>query len=234
LLNKVLPEFAKKLSHFMEIAKYLSPIQWDASVVRAYARGTLAINSDDGADHTISVMYAVRSLFGEELRVEIENWTREQAAVVRQPIESQYTDLEVELETLVRLRQRQVNRPDMDRLIATLGASLVMGYLTPVILRFVGVRVPIIDEAWLLLWLMAGIAGLMFQPEYGRWALEKLGLFGVDRARGQLEEIRYQDRLSYLRDRLRRLEALRDMDAEAVLARKGTIADELGGVHGSR
>ena len=37
LFNKILPEFSKSLGDFLSVVQYLSPIPWDAEVVRACA-----------------------------------------------------------------------------------------------------------------------------------------------------------------------------------------------------
>jgi len=38
LINKIIPDFAKNLGDFAAVSRYLSPLPWDADVVRAYAR----------------------------------------------------------------------------------------------------------------------------------------------------------------------------------------------------
>jgi len=102
LLNKILPEFAKSFSDFMEVAKYLSPIPWDAEVVRAYARRQLAINTETGNDYTIAVMHTIRGLCGESIKKELAEWLESRAAIIRQPLQQQYSDAEKEYEFLLR------------------------------------------------------------------------------------------------------------------------------------
>ena len=62
LLNKMLPEFVKSFRDFMEVARYLSPIPWNAEVVRAYARRSLALDLAEGNEYTLAIVQALRSL----------------------------------------------------------------------------------------------------------------------------------------------------------------------------
>ncbi|MDO9392189.1 MAG: ParA family protein, partial [bacterium] len=94
LLNKMLPDFVKSFSDFLEVAKYLNPIPWDADVVKAYARRRLAIDLENGNEHTLAVMQTIKTLFGESIIQEIETWIKGRVAAIRQPIEDQYNDLE--------------------------------------------------------------------------------------------------------------------------------------------
>jgi MinD-like ATPase involved in chromosome partitioning or flagellar assembly len=104
LLNKMLPEFVQSFSEFMEIARYLSPVPWDADVVRAYARRRLAIDVEVGNSFTLAVIQTLRSLLGEDIHDSIDDWVLSRAAVLRQPIEQQYDDAQQELKALVDAR----------------------------------------------------------------------------------------------------------------------------------
>ena len=104
LLNKILPEFAGSFSDFLEVAKYLSPIPWDADVVRAYARRRIALDLESGNEHTLAVLQTLRSLLGEEIEPHLDEWLRDRAAMLRQPIESQYEDAEKMVQALVQQR----------------------------------------------------------------------------------------------------------------------------------
>ena len=64
LFNKVLPEFSKSLGDFLSVGRYLSPIPWDAEVVRAFARRRLAIDMDRGNDYALAIMQTAYSLLG--------------------------------------------------------------------------------------------------------------------------------------------------------------------------
>ncbi len=97
LLNKILPEFAKNFGDFLEVARYLSPIPWDADVVRAYARRRLALDTENGNAFTVAVMQTVRGLLGNEIEADIKLWAEKRADAIRQPIKTQYDDLEREL-----------------------------------------------------------------------------------------------------------------------------------------
>jgi cellulose biosynthesis protein BcsQ len=110
LLNKMLPDFVKSFSEFLEIAKYASPIPWDADVVRAYARRSLALDSKRGNEHTLAVIQSMRSLFGEAIGDRLDNWLEDHAEEIREPIRKQVEELENELLALneASLRRRQL------------------------------------------------------------------------------------------------------------------------------
>lgn len=97
LFNKVLPEFAKSLSEFLSAVRYLSPVPWDAQVVRAFARRRLAIDMERGNDHTLAVMQTVQSLLGEEIEVEIDRWKQDKEKLLREPIRDQLAAIEEEI-----------------------------------------------------------------------------------------------------------------------------------------
>jgi MinD-like ATPase involved in chromosome partitioning or flagellar assembly len=110
LLNKVLPEFAKNFSDFLEVARYLSPIPWDADVVRAYARRRLALDTENGNSFTIAVMQTVRGLLGDEIEKDVKAWTQNRAEAIRQPIAVQFSNLERELGAILDESAREKGR----------------------------------------------------------------------------------------------------------------------------
>jgi cellulose biosynthesis protein BcsQ len=110
LLNKILPEFAKNFSDFLEIARYLSPIPWDADVVRAYARRRLALDTENGNAFTLAVLQTIRSLLGDEIDAELDRWMKTRVEAIRRPIEDRYTDLERELAEVMRLSAPRKSR----------------------------------------------------------------------------------------------------------------------------
>lgn len=85
LLNKVLPEFSKSLREFLSIAQYLSPIPWDAEVVRATVRRKLAIDMERGNEYTLGIMRAASTLLKTEIDGEISLWKKEKEASIREP-----------------------------------------------------------------------------------------------------------------------------------------------------
>src|SRR5205085_449688 len=56
LFNKVLPEFATELGDFLSVARYLPPVPWDASVIRAFTRRQLALDLERGNAYTVSIL----------------------------------------------------------------------------------------------------------------------------------------------------------------------------------
>jgi cellulose biosynthesis protein BcsQ len=126
LLNKVLPEFAKTFADFLDVAKYLSPIPWDAEVVRAYSRRRLALDLESGNTYTLAIMQAVRSLLGDELATETQIWTQSRAEAIRSPLNLQYADLERELASIMQATRRYNRANTLSTLVLALGISGIL------------------------------------------------------------------------------------------------------------
>lgn len=109
LLNKMLPEFVENFSEFMSVTRYLTPIPWNANVVRAYSRGELAIDLERGNDYTISVMQTLKMLFGKSISQEIDEWANNKANEIKKPINRQYEEAEKELGKLLEMEERKNN-----------------------------------------------------------------------------------------------------------------------------
>ncbi len=104
LLNKMLPEFVKKFSEFLSVARYVSPVPWGAEVVRAFARRRLALNTEEGSAHTLAIMQTVSSLLGDEIEADLSHWKSIKEDYIRQPVVEQVKDVESELEGAVKTR----------------------------------------------------------------------------------------------------------------------------------
>jgi hypothetical protein len=206
LLNKILPEFAKSFTGFLEVAKYLSPIPWDAEVVRAYSRRRLAIDSDDGNAHTLAVLKALRGLCGELIQQELETWVSSRAAVIRQPIEQQYADAEQELALLLAQRLKLSKSKELRKLAFISGAAVVS--MVAAVANFFEA-----DLMWLVLAVSA--VAVAFTAIFVEGAFER------PRVETQLEEGRFERQHELLKDRLKRLELLKSLDPENLLQRKG-------------
>ena len=76
LVNKMLPDFADSYSDFLEVVRYLSPIPWDADVVRAYAKRSLPLELNYGNSFTLAVMQTLKRLLGSELAGRIDAWAK--------------------------------------------------------------------------------------------------------------------------------------------------------------
>jgi len=213
LLNKVLPEFAKNFSDFLEVARYLSPIPWDADVVRAYARRRLALDTENGNSFTLAVMQTVRSLLGEEIESDIRNWTQTRAEAIRQPIDVQYSKLERELAAIV-LTSAQMERSGKLRSLILRAAVIAVsvttvamgivwwqeiaeGYLGPLRLTIIGVLIAI---------------GFTFSLSALRYLMERGKLVNLE-----LERASIIRRREVVEDTLRKLETLRVAEPEFLL-----------------
>lgn len=106
LLNKMLPEFARGFNDFLDVAKYLCPIPWDADVVRAYSRRQLALNLETGNEFTLAILQNLKTLLNEELIEEINEWSAGRAQLMKKPIENQLSFFERKLDSLLRIQMQ--------------------------------------------------------------------------------------------------------------------------------
>lgn len=217
LLNKILPEFAKNFSDFLEVARYLSPIPWDADVVRAYARRRLALDTENGNSFTLAIMQTVRSLFGEEIESDINNWIKTRAEAIRQPIESQYADLERELAAIMQT-SAQVERAQRQYALMRVVTGVIGGMgvfvATAVMLRRLGFDSPIgLERWWVIGTVVSGlvIAGAALIP------LLKSITKGGRLINIELERAKVERRREVVENTLRKLEAIRAAEPESLL-----------------
>lgn len=236
LLNKILPEFAKSFTDFLEVAKYLSPIPWDAEVVRAYARRRLAIDTDTGNEHTLSILQTLKGLCGDSIQEQLAKWIQSRAAVIRQPLEQQYHDAEQEMAFLLSRRSRLKRREEIRRLtvavmaVGTFGALaflLISEYSGKFALRFI----EYLDYPVVAITTVSAIVLIIYTLTTDFPVL--LRLFGVERIQVQLDEARYDRQLELLKEKLKRLELLRTLDPETLLRHPDLRPGETG-VHSSR
>ncbi|MBU9643616.1 ParA family protein [Burkholderia gladioli] len=222
LLNKILPEFATTFSDFLEVAKYLNPIPWDAEVVRAYARRRLAINTETGNEYTISAMQTLKGLCGDEIHEALAEWVQSRAAVIRQPLDQQYSDAEKELKTLLYQRAMALRRKSKFQLsfiaasaFFAIGASYFV-YRSSFFSELFSI-LNINSSLWAFslipvsfVWAFYIIARLLFQsPLFERP--------DVDR---QIEDERLDRQSEVLKEKLKKLEVLKSLDAESLLVQR--------------
>ena len=134
LLNKMLPDFVKSFSDFLEVAKYLSPIPWDAEVVKAYARRRLALNMEYGNEFTVAVLHTLKTLFAEELESELNTWLNDKANLLKEPLNAQYEDLRRQLRVLYGLKSKP----------SGLSFRRVANYISPYSFRFLSIAILLI------------------------------------------------------------------------------------------
>ncbi len=106
LLNKMLPDIATKYGEFFEVARYLPPITWDADVVRAYARRSLALDLEYGNNFTVAACRTLASMVDPQTEGELEGWLSNKATELRVPIAVQVDDLRSELRVIEEKRER--------------------------------------------------------------------------------------------------------------------------------
>ena len=216
LLNKMLPDFVRTFSDFMEVAKYASPVPWDADVVRAYARRKLALDLELGNDFTLAIVRTMRSLFGDDIDPEIETWLSSRTAALREPIEVQLRDAEMEVEFL--LRKSSSLRGDRSRLHLTALGVLVC---------FIGALGIGARSIWrIFYWRTEFFTSWEFPLD----SLVIIGLiftanFFINRVvrPPSAEELRIDHELASLRIRIEKLETLRSADVTTLLKHRNLV-----------
>lgn len=126
LLNKMLPDFIQSFNDFLEVAKYLSPIPWDSEVVRAYARRKLALDMEYANEFTLAIMQTLKSLLGDSIKKDIENWLQTKEMAIKQPIERQYLDTKMQLQNLLKLKYNQARKNFVYDLTTGISAIVVI------------------------------------------------------------------------------------------------------------
>jgi cellulose biosynthesis protein BcsQ len=231
LLNKILPEFAKSFSDFLEVARYLNPIPWDADVVRAYSRRKLAIDTETGNEHTIAVLTTLKGLCGESIEADLESWAQSRAAMIRQPLQDQYDDAEKEMRSLLsRRRLLERHRTRLRILIVMMLLSFFMVILVNMRILYSSASQLLIAKIFPFAFVFAFALSTIFLTTEGFFdkVLDTLLRFfdvgGIDR---QLTELRFDRQLDLLRDRLKKLEVLRTLDPEALLRQPSLRRDSI-------
>ncbi len=208
LLNKMLPDFVQSFSDFMEVAKYASPIPWDAEVVKAYARRRLALDLERGNAYTIAVMQTLRSIFAEEIDTEMAKWLENKASALREPLDIQYKDATRELEGLIRQRHVAKSKALRERFV-----QFNIGGVTVVTL--IGVYVyfgPKLGSTtfWAVLPALMGAMALII--------LLAIRFFGVLPSIGlDIEDTHMRIQQEAIEQRIKKLEMLRQADPESLL-----------------
>lgn len=110
LLNKMLPDIAAKYGEFLEVARYLPPITWNADVVRAYSRRRLALDLQYGNEFTVAVCRTLAAWVDPLTQEELDSWLSDKAAELRTPLGTQVADLRRELAAVSSLSEHRAQR----------------------------------------------------------------------------------------------------------------------------
>ena len=144
LLNKILPEFARSFSEFLEVARYAPPIPWNADVVRAYARRSIALDLENGNEYTVAVMRTLRAVLREELSDALDSWANERPSLLRNPVEVTLAKLKREYEMTDEVRKRLVLTIERRQVLMSLIA--IMAAIIGGLLGTAGAFLPIYDS----------------------------------------------------------------------------------------
>lgn len=216
LLNKLLPDFTATFSEFLEVSKYLTPIPWDPDVVRAYARRQLPLDLNYGNPFTLAVMQTLKKLLGDTVASEIDEWAKNRASNIREPIENQYQDAEKELSGLLEEKFFLENQSFRRRLMRIFMVSIIP--ITLIIIAATLTKYDFLHKSYPLpyaiIMIIGGVTVLtgFFLSMTKTWAIST----------GQkVEEARFARQLNIVEDRLNKLEVLRKADLET-LVKEGT------------
>jgi cellulose biosynthesis protein BcsQ len=200
VLNKVLPEFAKSFGEFLEIARYAPPIPWDADVVRAYARRTLALDLEFGNEHTVAIIRVLRTVLSAEMGSALDKWEKDKTDVLRQPITVTAARLREQFESAEKERQGARRALDIRQYAFTFVATFLFA-AGSVGLSLFGRTLP----AGQTIAIMASLAGVLG----GLFAVVRVSL---SRIRDDMSVL--EDRRSVLRERLTAYENVADLSLD--------------------
>ena len=214
LLNKLLPDFVNTFSEFLEVSKYLPPIPWDPDVVRAYAKRRLPLDLTHGNQFTLAVMQSLKKLMGPEVEAIIRHWSDSRASSIREPIEQQYHDAELELKGLLEQKVDLDKRMSIRRLTRML--PIVLGVMMAISFAVLPTQNYIIER---LFGKLSGAMTATLSMAIGLGAalilfMSRLWERSADR---ELEEARFTRQLNIVEDRLKKLELLRKADLETLV-----------------
>jgi cellulose biosynthesis protein BcsQ len=228
LLNKMLPDFVQSFSDFLEVAKYLSPIPWDADVVRAYARRKLAIDTENGNEFTLAIIRTLESLLGDAIIPDIEIWTKERANIIRQPVEDQYQDIEKQLAHLMNMRLKIEKRTlgyilknSWSKILLSIIVCASLSLLFEIVFKAYGITINTDKLQMLFLTaipiILSSIGIIIFikkeQTTRGRTIF-------TDDSKNNLEQLRVRRQIEILEEKLHKLEVLRGADLETLIKLK--------------
>ncbi len=100
LFNKILPEFASVVGEGLSVARYLSPIPWDADVVRAFSRRDLAINMTYPNTYTVAISQAINMMLSDLVGERIEQWLAQTSFEVTSPLKHRMKEIETKIQEI--------------------------------------------------------------------------------------------------------------------------------------
>ena len=206
LLNKILPDFVQSFSDFMQVAKYLNPIPWDADVVKSYARRKLAINLSEGNNHSLAIMETLKTLLGESIENEIGLWVKEKGDEIRQPIEEQYVKTRLQLEETVQSLELLEKKKERRQFFLKTIPVLVVMYFIMAMVYFINFNLSM--DQITVIFLTAGISLWFFYRFVSDFPENSNNKFKINRAKREIKR---------LEEQYQKLSTLRDAEAEILI-----------------
>lgn len=212
LINKMLPEFLRSYSDFMEVGRYASPIPWSAEVVRSFSKRRLALDTERGNDHTLAIVRTIKSVL-DEVSDDVDRWVSKRVAALRDPIRVQYAEAEAELSSIVQSRvDRETRRSRLRRVRTVLSLYLALLPGAAGALVVLGFS----DQPLIGLWRSEIVIAGLIASAVG---LGMLYFFVNRRGRAEdpVEDARLNRRQVFLQRRLEELETLMAADLEELV-----------------
>ena len=211
LLNKMLPEFVEKFSEFLSVTKYLPPIPWNAKVVRAYAKRELALDLERGNEFTLAIMGTIKVLMGKSIDSDLNLWLQNRTYTLREPLEEQYKDAEMELISAFEAKNRLERRNRFNLLLKVyMGAGVGIAAITfglSDLTSVLRVNNPFSEMMMVVFSLLLMLPVLLWASSF--WMGRKTA-----------ESARYDRIITTLEEKLKQLEALRSADYETIVKGK--------------
>jgi cellulose biosynthesis protein BcsQ len=210
LLNKMLPDFIKSFSDFLQVAKYLPPIPWDADVVKAYARRKLAIDLETGNEYTLAIMQTIRALLGEDIDKPLEEWSREKSSVIREPISEQYSAIENELKAIIAFKYKIEKKKERRRYLYALGGVMAITTLAMSLIFFLPdiFGTSKIFTIYSILALLGVVFVFISNPIFSK---------NDKKPESTIENARLESQQAVLEDKLKKLEILKQADFQTLV-----------------
>jgi len=215
LLNKLLPDFVKSFSDFLGVAKYLTPIPWDAEVVKAYSRRELALDLKYGNEFTLAILQVLKALFRDEITEDLSDWLKEKTSVIKEPIRVQYDDTMKQLEILFKsekMLQKNLSPGDFKNIL-DYSIVLLLGLAIGSVLELTSNNIALSD-APIVKYISIGIPFLLVLSfALNRYFQRKKAV----NSKAEMERYKIRREIGSLEEKLKKLEAIMSADPEDLI-----------------
>jgi cellulose biosynthesis protein BcsQ len=227
LLNKVLPDFADKLSSYMSVYKFLSPIPWDADVIKSFAKRKININTKNINVYTFAIIKTIKSLGLNKLNDSIDEWINNKELEIKEPAKKQIEELNAELSKIedvkidleYKLRDQLNRTKTYTSLMLIMASSLIITSLGYTIVKYFTKSIDI-KEQWIYIAMGISIIPIFiftFRDFFQRFTTRK----NRDIEKKIMSQIKYYERtLEELKSKKEKLDLISFSDLEDIVKKK--------------